>query len=98
MNLYAQKSSKTAPPYTKVELKFSQSRTFFLIEDHSLMRYGIAGYLSEKCSFKCAGFSRTVQDFFNCMEEIKLDGATDAVPNFLVTEFCMGGKAEWTSQ
>lgn len=27
------------------------------------------------------------------MEEIKLDGATDAVPNFLVTEFCMGGKS-----
>ena len=96
MNLYAQKSSKTVlplPSYTKVELKFSQSRTFFLIEDHSLMRYGIAGYLSEKCSFKCAGFSRTVQDFFNYMEEIKLDGATDAVPNFLVTEFCMGGKS-----
>lgn len=99
MNLYAKKNSKQVlppPTYTKIELNSvktgsrNQSRTFFLVEDHSLMRYGIESYLSEKCSFKCVSSSRTVQDFFNYMEENK--PGKSAVPKVLVTEFCTEGE------
>ena len=98
INLYVKKNSKQVlpPPYTKVELNSvktgsrNQNRTFFLVEDHSLMRYGIESYLSEKCSFKCVGSSSTVQDFFNYMEENK--PGKSAVPKVLVTEFCTEGE------
>ena len=40
------------------------NKTFYVVEDHSLMRQGIMGFLAEHSDFECIGYSSNARDFF----------------------------------
>ena len=43
------------------------NKTFYVVEDHSLMRQGIMGFLAEHSDFECIGYSSNARDFFDAM-------------------------------
>ncbi len=62
-------------------------KSFFLVEDHSLMRQGIMTYLSKNADLKCAGVAGSAQEFFLAMSQCGMDG----VPNVLITDLNIDG-------
>lgn len=60
-------------------------KSFFLVEDHSLMRQGITGYLAEHSDFACAGCVAGAQDFLDAMAR------GEKMPDVLVTDLNLDG-------
>ena len=44
-------------------------KSFFLVEDHSLMRHGITSYLAKNSNFDCAGVASSGQEFLIAMTQ-----------------------------
>ncbi|MBQ9282452.1 MAG: response regulator transcription factor [Treponema sp.] len=44
-------------------------KSFFLVEDHSLMRQGIISYLCEKSNYECVGCSADTKGFLDFMAQ-----------------------------
>ncbi len=63
------------------------SRSFFLVEDHSLMRQGILNYLAQHTDFTCAGMAGNAQDFLVAMTK----GGVATQPDVLVTDLNIDG-------
>ena len=61
------------------------ANSFFLVEDHSLMRQGIVNYLATDMNLKCAGEAGTAQEFFLAMAQ------GDCIPDVLITDLNIEG-------
>ena len=66
------------------------NKTFFVVEDHSLMRQGITGFLSEHSDFECIGYSSNARDFFDAMRSQGEGG----LPSVLITDLNIEGSVE----
>jgi len=62
-------------------------KSFFLVEDHSLMRQGIISYLTKNSEFICAGVAATAQEFFLAMSQ----GSGAGQPDVLITDLNFDG-------
>ncbi len=65
-------------------------KSFYLVEDHSLMRQGITNYLCEKSHYECLGSSATVQGFFDFFSQNE-NGAL-RLPDVLITDLNLDGE------
>ena len=62
-------------------------KSFFLVEDHSLMRQGIMTYLSKNADLTCTGVAGSAQEFFLAMAQC----GTDGIPDVLITDLNIDG-------
>ena len=62
-------------------------KSFFLVEDHSLMRQGIVAFLSKLPEFRCAGMAGTAQEFLDVVAQ----PAGGLLPDVLVTDLNISG-------
>lgn len=62
-------------------------KTFFLVEDHSLMRQGIVNYLTKNANFECAGVAGSPQELYTALSQ---NGAT-SFPDVLITDLNLEG-------
>ncbi len=62
-------------------------KSFFLVEDHSLMRQGIINYLTANSEFSCAGVATNARDFFLAMSQ----GTDAGLPDVLITDLNLDG-------
>ena len=63
------------------------AKSFFLVEDHSLMRQGIVTYLAKNSEFTCAGVAASPQEFLIAMSE----GGASCQPDVLITDLNLEG-------
>ena len=63
------------------------AKSFFLVEDHSLMRQGIVTYLAKNSEFTCAGVAGSPQEFLIAMSE----GGASCQPDVLITDLNLEG-------
>ncbi|WP_294430463.1 response regulator transcription factor [uncultured Treponema sp.] len=65
-------------------------KTFFVVEDHSLMRQGITGFLAEHSDFECIGYASNSTDFFDAMQAL----GEKTLPAVLITDLNIEGSVE----
>jgi DNA-binding NarL/FixJ family response regulator len=65
----------------------SVKNSFFLVEDHRLMRQGIVSYITKNTKFTCAGEAGTQKEFLDAMNGL----APDCMPDVLVTDLNIDG-------
>ena len=63
------------------------AKSFFLVEDHSLMRQGIVTYLAKNSEFTCAGVAGSPQEFLVAMSQ----GGTSCLPDVLIPDLNLEG-------
>ncbi len=66
-------------------------KTFFLVEDHSLMRQGISNYLCTEGDYGCAGCTDNAQEALAMLEQLAAQGEAPAV---LITDLNLGTDTE----
>ena len=66
------------------------NKTFYVVEDHSLMRQGITGFLSEHSDFECVGYSSNAKNFFDAMHAL----GESNLPAVLITDLNIEGSVE----
>ena len=60
--------------------------SYFLVEDHELMRHGVIDYLSSHGNYVCTGTAADKEEFFSAMAK----GNADSSPDILITDLCFG--------
>lgn len=65
-------------------------KTFFVVEDHSLMRQGITGFLAEHSEFECVGYASNAENFFDAMHS----NVENVLPAVLITDLNIEGSVE----
>ena len=63
------------------------SRTFFLVEDHSLMKKGIEAYLCESGEWQCAGTARNASCTLDAMRSL---ASEDSLPDIAIVDVSLG--------
>lgn len=63
-------------------------KSFFIVEDHSLMRQGVSNYLTANTEFECTGFASNSEEFLSSMQN------ASSFPDILITDLNIEGKFE----
>jgi len=64
------------------------TKTFFIIEDHSLMRHGIATWLSNNSNWECVGTAENKEDAITKLNELS------DLPSIIVTDINLGADSD----
>lgn len=60
-------------------------KTFFIVEDHALMRHGISSWISEHSDWECVGMAENLDGAFGKIGELQ----GDDVPAVLITDISL---------
>lgn len=63
-------------------------KTFFIVEDHALMRHGITGWISENSNWVCVG---SAEDDKSALREIS---SLEILPDLIITDINLGNESD----
>lgn len=63
-------------------------KTFFILDDHAMMRHGIASYLSDTTDWGCSGSAESSQDALSQLEHLS---ALGSLPALVISDLQLAG-------
>lgn len=66
----------------------TMEKTFFIVEDHALMRHGITGWISENSNWVCIG---SAGDDKSALQEIS---SLETLPDLIITDINLGNESD----